>query len=350
MTDELFKNERDVDSRLTALVESISVGDPATINTFGGEAAKGLSEVSDTVLNSMNMALVNDTGDMLTMLAKIMERFDLGELKEKPGVLGKLFGGVKDQVGKVLAKYQTMGEEIEKVYVRLRLYETEIGASNKHLASMYTENMNFYHELLDYITAGEQAILKLKGDIEERQAAWETAGSETEKNKIRTETGNLQEALSLLEARVMDLRIAENVAMQSIPMLKTMEFSNLNLVRKINSAFIVTLPVFKQALAQAVLLKRQQIQAESLAALDKTTNEMLVKNAQNAAEQAKLTARLAAGSSIKTETLEATWKTIIQGIAETKQIQDGIARQREQDRKKLDQMKTEFNRMFGVKE
>ena len=39
--------------------------------------------------------------------------------------------------------------------------------------------------------------------------------------------------------------------MQSIPMIKTMQFSNMNLVRKINSAFIITLPVFKQALAQA---------------------------------------------------------------------------------------------------
>ncbi len=58
----------------------------------------------------------------------------------------------------------------------------------------------------------------------------------------------------------------------------------MNLVRKINSAFIVTLPVFKQALAQAIMLKRQRIQAESLAALDEKTNEMLLKNARNTVE------------------------------------------------------------------
>jgi hypothetical protein len=73
-----------------------------------------------------------------------------------------------------------------------------------------------------------------------------------------------------------------------------MEFSNYNLVRKINSAFIVTLPVFKQALAQAILLKRQKLQAESLAELDKKTNEMLIKNAQNTVEVSKTTAKLAA--------------------------------------------------------
>lgn len=108
----------------------------------------------------------------------------------------------------------------------------------------------------------------------------------------------------MLEQRTQDLRTAENVAMQSIPMIKTMEFSNYNLVRKINSAFIVTLPVFKQALAQAILLKRQKIQAESIAELDKKTNEMLLKNAQNTVDVSKMTAKMASGSSIQIETLE----------------------------------------------
>ncbi len=94
--------------------------------------------------------------------------------------------------------------------------------------------------------------------------------------------------------------------MQSIPMLKTMQFSNMNLVRKINSAFIITLPVFKQALAQAIMLKRQKIQAEAISALDERTNEMLKKNARNTVEQAKMTTRMAVGSSIKADTLETT--------------------------------------------
>ena len=51
-------------------------------------------------------------------------------------------------------------------------------------------------------------------------------------------------------------------------MLQSMQMSNFNLMRKINSSFIVTLPIFKQCLAQAVLLKRQEIQAKSLKQLD----------------------------------------------------------------------------------
>ena len=135
--------------------------------------------------------------------------------------------------------------------------------------------------------------------------------------------------------------------MQSIPMIKTMEYSNMNLVRKINSAFIVTLPVFKQALAQAIMLKRQKIQAEAMSELDKKTNEMLIKNAKNTVEQSKMTAKLASGSSIKIDTLEKTWRTIVNGIDETRAIQENARKQRIDDAARLDQIKKEFMETYG---
>lgn len=167
-------------------------------------------------------------------------------------------------------------------------------------------------------------------------------------NSIQFEISSLKQALMLLEQRTQDLRLAENVAMQSIPMIKTMEFSNMNLVRKINSAFIITLPVFKQALAQAIMLKRQRIQAEAMSALDEKTNEMLIKNARNTVEQSKMTARLASGNSIKIETLESTWRTIVNGIDETKQIQENAKKKRIDDQARLESIKQEFNKMYHM--
>ena len=126
-----------------------------------------------------------------------------------------------------------------------------------------------------------------------------------------------------------------------------MAFSNMNLVRKINSAFIVTLPVFKQSLAQAVMLKRQKIQADALSELDKKTNEMLIKNARNTVEQSKMTAKLASGSSVKIETLETTWRTIMNGIDETKNIQETARKQRVDDAARLENIKKEFLETYG---
>lgn len=327
-----------------ALASQIEVYNPETIVSFGSEAADEISKASDVVLNSMNMSQLDDSSEMLKALTKIMSNFDIDEIKEKPGLFGKLFGNLKKQLEKLLAKYKTMGDEVDKIYVQLKQYESEIKESNRKLAQMFDANVAYYHELVRYILAGEQGCRELEAYIAQRQADLESTGD----NSIQFELQSLQQALMMLEQRTQDLRMAENVAMQSIPMIKMMEFSNINLVRKINSAFIVTLPVFKQALAQAMLLKRQRIQADAMAALDEKTNEMLIKNAQNTAEQSKMTARLASGSSIQIETLEKTWRTIMNGIDETQRIQEEARKKRIDDQARLETIKNEFNQKYHI--
>lgn len=324
------------------LVSTICVNDPETIVTFGSGAAEEIAKCSDSILKSIDMRQINDSGEMLDLLAKIMDKFDIDEINQNPTGLKKIFGGMKKQLDKILDKYHTMGEEVDKIYIKLKQYEVEIKESNQKLETMFQTNVNYYHDLVKYILAGEQGIQELDSYIAQKQQEFSTTGD----NSIQFELTSLDQAKMMLEQRVQDLRIAENVAMQSIPMIKTMQFSNMNLIRKINSAFIITLPVFKQALSQAILLKRQRIQAEAMSALDEKTNEMLLKNAQNSVLQSKMTTQMASGSSIKVETLEQTWKTIMGGIEETKQIQENARKQRQQDQVRLNQMKEEFNRVY----
>ena len=333
-------NSKEVDD----LVSTIEVHNLETIVSFGAEAAEEISKASDIVLNSMNMSQLDDSSEMLNTLAKIMSKFDIEEIKDNPGLFGKLFGNMRKQLDKILDKYHTMGDEVDKIYVQLKQYESEIKQSNRKLNQMFEANVGYYHELVKYILAGEQGCRELEAYIAQRQADMEATGD----NSIQFEIQSLQQSLMMLEQRTQDLRTAENVAMQSVPMIKTMEFSNMNLVRKINSAFIVTLPVFKQALAQAIMLKRQKIQAEAMSALDQKTNEMLIKNARNTVEQSKMTAQLASGSSIKIETLETTWRTIVNGIDETKQIQENARKQRMEDQARLEAIKADFNRQYHM--
>lgn len=326
------------------IVSTIEINNLDTIVSFGAEVAEEISKSSDIVLNSMNMSQLDDTSNMLKVLAKIMDQFDIEEIKDNASFFDRLFGNLKKQLDKILAKYHTMGQEVDKIYVELKKYESEIKESNKKLNMMFESNVNYYHELVKYILAGEQACKEIEAYIEQRKQDMETTGDQS----IQFELTTLNQALMMMEQRTQDLRTAENVAMQSIPMIKTMEFSNYNLVRKINSAFIVTLPVFKQALAQAILLKRQKIQAEAMSELDKKTNEMLIKNAQNSVEVSKTTARLASGSSIQIETLETTWKTITSGIEETKRIQEEARRKRVEDQARLEAIKADFNQQYHV--
>lgn len=338
-----MSNELVGSDEVDALVSTIEVNNLETIVSFGAEAAEEVSKASDIVLNSMSMSQIDESNEMLSSLSKIMSKFDIDELKEDKGLFNKLFGNLRKQLDKILQKYHTMGDEVDKIYVQLKQYESEIKQSNRKLNQMFDANVGYYHQLVKYILAGEQGCKELEAYIAQRQQDYEN----TADNAIQLELASLNNALMMLEQRTQDLRTAENVAMQSIPMIKTMEFSNMNLVRKINSAFIVTLPVFKQALAQAIMLKRQKIQAESMAELDKKTNEMLIKNAQNTVEQSKMTAKLASGSSIKIETLEKTWRTIVNGIDETRAIQENARKQRIDDAARLDAIKKEFMQTYG---
>ncbi len=323
----------------------IEVFDPNSIVKFGSEAAEEVSKSADVVLNGMNIDQINSSGKMLEALDKIMGSFDIDEVKEDKGLFGKLFGNAKKKLEKLLSKYNTMGDEIDKIYTQLKVYEGEIEKSNRNLDQMFNSNLEYYHELVKYIAAGEQGCKELHEYIEQKEQELATSNNVD----LQFEISNLRQAENMLEQRVMDLKTAESIALQSIPMIKTMEFSNANLTRKINSAFIVTLPVFKQALAQTMMLKRQKIQADSMLALDKRTNELLIKNAQNTVEQSKQITRMTNTSSVQIETLEKTWNTIVSGIDETKRIQEEAKRKREEDSKRLDAIKQQYaEKMKGL--
>lgn len=327
-----------------ALTAAIDINDMNTIVSFGARAADEISKASDVVLNSMNLTQLDESSRMLQALAKIMDQFDMDEVRDNPTLFGKLFGNVRKQLDRILAKYHTLGDEVDKIYVQLKQYEGEIKQSNQKLETMFEANVGYFHELEKYIVAGEQGCQEIQAYMNQLQQQMEQTGDQS----ITFELQSLQQVLMMLEQRTQDLRTAESVALQSIPMIKTIQFSNMNLVRKINSAFIVTLPVFKQALAQAIMLKRQKIQADAISALDERTNEMLLKNARNTVEQAKITTRLASGSSIKADTLETTWRTIMTGLEETKKIQESARQQRVQDQAKLEAIKKDFAAHYNM--
>lgn len=332
-----LKQELASSEEIDKLVSTINANDPNSIITFGNQVAEEISKASDQVLNSMNMTQLDDSSELLNALKNIMDQFDVKELTEEKKA--GFFANLRKQLDKILAKYHTMGEEVDKIYVQLKQYESEISQSNVKLETMYNANIEYYKELLKYIMAGEQACKELDQYIEDFKAKVQ---NNPDSGTAAMDLQTLEQTRSIMEQRVMDLKIAENVAMQTVPMLKAMEFSNINLIRKINSAFIITMPVFKQALAQAVMLKRQRIQANAMKALDDKTNELLLKNAQNTVDQTKLTTQLAMGSSIKVETLEKTWETIVNGIDETRKLQEEARTKRAEDSKRLEKLKEEY--------
>lgn len=319
------------------LTSEVEIQNPNSIVMFGQGASEQISKVSDELLNSMKAVKAEEASEMLVNLTKIMDKFDIKELdgSEKQSMLSKFMKGVGNSVAKLFQKYDTMGYEVEKVYVLLKKYENDIRESNANLKKLYDANLHYYQLLEKYIVAGELALEEIEAYI--YQISMNNSLGQEEKQIMLQK---LEISKEMLSQRVYDLQIAENVAIQSAPMIQTIQMSNFNLMRKINSSFIITLPIFKQCLAQAVILKRQEIQAKSIKQLDDKTNELIMRNAQNTARQSVEIAKMASGSSVSISTLEKSFETIMKGIEDTKAIQEANKVQRIENSAKLERIKS----------
>ena len=320
-----------------ALTNEINIQDNNTILSFGQKPSENISKISDELLNTMKTVKSEECSEMLKQLTKIMDKFDIKEIKDTEkdeGVLNKLFNKAKNNVDKLFEKYDSMGKEVDKIYVILKQYESDIQRSNEGLTKLYDADLAFFDELEKYIAAGELGL----EEIENYKNTFVNDPSIDEQKK-GVIVQQLDLAKEMLSQRIYDLQIAETVAMQACPMIQMMQQTNFNLLRKINSSFIITLPIFKQCLVQAINLKRASIQAKSIQQLDDKTNELLKRNAQNTATQSVQMAKMMGGSSIQYETLEQNYQTIQNGINETKNINAQMAQERQQNSAKLEQMK-----------
>ena len=155
----------------------------------------------------------------------------------------------------------------------------------------------------------------------------------------------MQRAIDLLEQRRYDLEMAQQVSFQSAPQIRLMQQGNNHLIGKINSAFVTTIPIFKQGLIHAVTLQRQKLIADSMVSWIVARTKCLCAMLKILVQNSVNIARIAGSPSIKIETIETTWQTIMSGIQETKQIQVETAKNREEGRKRIEQLQLEYEKL-----
>lgn len=67
-------------------------------------------------------------------------------------------------IEKLFGKYQTMGAEIDKVYVEISKYQSEMVDSTTMLEQMYEQNYQYYLTLEKYAVAGQMKADDLKAN------------------------------------------------------------------------------------------------------------------------------------------------------------------------------------------
>jgi uncharacterized protein YaaN involved in tellurite resistance len=308
------------------LAKQVDTKNQMELLEFGKEPAVQISQFSDRILSMMRTTEVTDSGEMLKQLGKIMDRFDKKDFEEKKGgLLGRLFNRGNDMIEKIFDKYQTLGGEIEKVHVEISKYKDEMTRSTMTLEEMYENNIHYYMALEKYVVAGQIKLDELNSLL----PGYEQKAMNGDQ-MAQLELDTLKSSIQTLEERVYDLDLARMVALQTAPQIRLLQRGNTKLIGKINSAFVITIPIFKNGIIQAVTAKRQKLVADSMNELDRRTNEMLKRNAENIANQSTEIAKLAGRPSIQIETIEESWNTIVKGLQETKSIEEENKRLREE--------------------
>ena len=343
----LAKMEREMvnSEEVRNLAQGIDINNYDTILMFGREAMEEMSRVSDAVVQDQTRAMLLESNStkLLDIFSKLFSQIDPSELHESNGILGKIFGDLKKKVEKFIAKYQKISVDIDRIYAELKQYEEDTRQGNRKLAMMYDANLNTFHALKLYIFAAQQASIDLGKEIQRQRQLFAQTGN----NEITLQIGKLEQAQHYMEKQADKLLKAQSVALQSLPQINMQQLTNYNIISKVNEYFLVGLPIMKQGIAQAIMLKRQKIMTESLSELDKKMNEMLVRNAENTVEVAKNSMALSEQSTISAETLETTWKTIVNGIDEVRKIQKEGSKKRIEDEKKLEAIKEDFYKRLG---
>lgn len=324
--------------KIDSMLAVIDTSDLSTITRFGADSTEALSRASDVVLANTSSEQMEKLTTLVKNLQKILKSIDLKELNEvepKRGFLTSL----KKSFEKLIAKYDNVNTQIESIYIELKNFEKDNDMSNAQLEDMFDACVENYYKTVEYIQAGDEGVKRLQGICESKRSELQVAG---EQGALSLELTEAQNACDLLEQRVQDLRMSEQAALQSLPMLKSLIYTNATLNRKVESALVVTLPLFKQNVATALQIKRQAIQARSLQALDDETNRMFAENARNAVEQAKMATRLSGTSALKASTLTESWNTLVTGMEEIKALREQIALERVEDRKQLEALNKDY--------
>ncbi|HBS25653.1 MAG TPA: toxic anion resistance protein, partial [Gammaproteobacteria bacterium] len=248
--------------------------------SFGSSAQEKLTAISDQMLEGVRAKDAGPAGQALTEMVTVMRGFDLDGLDPniKLGFFARLFGRGTKPVIKFIEGYEDVRKQIDVITNKLEDHKTHLLTDIVSLDRLYDANLEYFHELELFISAGEERLTRLdEGELPKLQTEVDASDEVIKAQELR----DLRAHRDDLERRVHDLRLTRQVTMQSLPSIRLVQENDKGLVTKINSTMTNTIPLWRQQLAQAVTIYRSGQAAEHVKAASDLTNELLEKNAEN---------------------------------------------------------------------
>lgn len=271
------KNDKKTIEELIALID---VEDRSTILFFGSKAQEEMSTISENMLEGVRNKDLGASGAPLNNMIAAIRGFDIDELNpnRKLGFFARLFGKAKP-VSVFLSKYDDVRKQINNITDKLEEQKTQLLTDIISLDKLYDANLEYFHKLELYISAGDEKLRMIDGN---QIPELENIAKEDTKNMLSAQAvRDMRSARDDLERRLHDLRLTRQVAMQSLPSIRLVQENDKTLINKVNSTLINTVPLWKNQLAQAVTIYRMSDTAETVKKATDLTNELLEGNADN---------------------------------------------------------------------
>jgi len=266
--------------QVDAIIDQIDMSDQGSIIFFGSKAQEQMSTISERMLEGVRNKDLGGASHSLNDMMVAIKGFDVDELdpNQKPSFFARLFGKAKP-IARFLSEYGDIKQQINAISDRMEGQKTQLLTDIISLDKLYDANLEYFHQLELYITAGEEKLMRL--DETDIPALITEAEVDTKNLLAAQNLRDLRSSRDDLERRLHDLRLTRQVAMQSLPSIRLVQENDKTLINKINSTLINTVPLWKNQLAQAVTIFRMSEAAETVKQASDLTNELLESNAKN---------------------------------------------------------------------
>lgn len=318
------------------LAEQIDPKNHQAMISYGTPAQSKLLSFSNTMLEHVQKKDIGQVGEIIGDLMKRLNEVNPDELKpDKPGLFGRMFGKVSGSIQEVLSKYQKTGAQIDRISVKLDGSKNILLSDIVMLEKLYESNKEYFQALNVYIAAGEIKLEELHGKtIPELKKAAEAANDQMKFQEVN----DMVQFADRLDKRLHDLKLSREITIQSAPQIRLIQNTNQALVEKIQSSIMTAIPLWKNQVAIALTLIRQRNAVEAQKQVSKTTNELLLKNAEILKTNTIETARENERGLVDIETLKKTQENLLSTLEETMRIQEEGRHKRRQAERELASM------------
>lgn len=314
-----------------------------SVAEYGKNIAAKTSVYTDELLTLVKNKDLEGTGQKLSEVVQVAQQLNGSNLfnpNRSTGFLSSLLNKVRSGKQSFNQQFDDTKQQLDRLVTEIESAQSGLKTRVEILENMFNAVQEEYKQLGIYIAAGQLKQLALQQSLQ-RLASQNIAQDPT----LTQQVYDLNHIANNLEKRVGDLKVLQQSALQTLPMIRIIQSNNLMLVDKFYAIKNITLPAWKNQISLAISLQEQKNSVQLANTIDDATNELLRRNAdllqQNSVDTAKANQRAV----IDIETLEHVQNTLIKTVNDVIQIQKEGMQKRQQAEQRLRGLQNNLNQL-----